>query len=149
MSTQSALNAILLSGDIPADLEITYDDRHGLWGGTLIVVGGRGVARERRERTGNDPAPEVFEAEASRDQLLELIALLVELEAWEQRTEDRPPLPDESRAALSVSVGGQSSLVWERFNDMASNRRLIRVKTLMSEIVRGEQARRTNRDERS
>jgi hypothetical protein len=136
MSIQSSLDAILLSGDIPADLEIAYDDRHGLWGGTRMVVSGQGHGEERHERTGGDPAPEIFEADISRAQLLELVALLNELKAWEQRTEDRPPVPDESRATLTIRIGGQESRVWERYNEMARNRRLARVKALMGEIVR-------------
>jgi hypothetical protein len=77
MSIQSRLRAILDGGEVPADFEVIYDDLHGLWGGTRMVING-GHGQGRRERVGGDPEPEVFSAEVSWRQLLELIRLLVE-----------------------------------------------------------------------
>jgi hypothetical protein len=64
-----------------------------------------------------------------------LVRLLVELEAWEQRTPPAEPLPDESRATLTISVGGQTSAVWERYNDMAENARLSLVREKMRDLL--------------
>jgi hypothetical protein len=44
------------------------------------------------------------------------------------------PVPDESRATLTISVGGQQGGFWESFNDMAENKRLIQIKMKMSEM---------------
>jgi hypothetical protein len=63
---------------------------------------------------------------------LELVGLLVELSAWEQRTPDSPPIPDESRAHLTIILKGGRSVVWERFNDLPANNRLIRIKDWMA-----------------
>lgn len=135
MSISNKLRAILDGGEVPADLEVVYDDRHGLWGGTRIVIGG-GFGQERRERVGGDPEPEVFSSKVSRGQLLELIGLLVETEAWEQRAAERTPVPDEGRASLLIRAGGERSATWERTHEMTRNRRLILIKDRMSEIAR-------------
>jgi hypothetical protein len=135
LSTQSALESILSSGNIPAELEITYDDTHALWGGTKIVISGDGVARWCYKRTGRDSVSEVFEADVSRSQLLELLRFLLELAAWEQRSAERPPVPDESRAVLTIRAGGRTSVVWERVHEMEQSGRLVRVKAKMLEMV--------------
>ena len=135
VSMEGTLKATLAGGEVPPDLVITYDDMHGLWGGTAIVIRGSGSGG-RRERARGDAAPEVFETTIPREQLLELVKLLIEHEAWEQRTPDRQPVPDESRATLTVSVGGQESRVWEWYNEMAKNARLIQIKTKMKEMTR-------------
>lgn len=135
VSVESALKASLMSGTVPPDLEITYDDTHGLWGGTTILIHGSGDG-ERQERTRGDAMPKVFETALQQKQLLELIKLLIELKAWEQQTPDRPPVPDESRATLTIGVDGQRSSIWEWFNEMAENKRLIRIKAKMSKMIR-------------
>lgn len=137
-SVESALQASLMSSKVPPDLEITYDDTHGLWGGTAIIIHGSGRG-ERRERANGGAKPEIFETAIEQKQLLELIQLLIELEAWEQQTPDRQPLADESRATLTISVDGQRSSMWEWFNEMAKKKRLIEIKAKMSEMTRATQ----------
>ena len=110
---------------------------HGLWGGTTIIVRGSGSG-ERRERARGEARPQVVETTVAEDQLLGLIKLLIELRAWEQQTPEREAVPDESRARLTISVGGQTSKVWEWFNEMPKNKRLIEIKGKMSEIVKKE-----------
>src|SRR2546423_1866667 len=134
MAAESALKAILQGGKIPPDLVITYDDMHGLWGGTGIIIrGGRG---ERHERARGAAAPQTFETAISQAKLLELIKLLIEHEAWAQQTPDRMPVPDESRATLTISAGGATSTIWEWVNDLAGNARLLQIKLKMSELIR-------------
>jgi hypothetical protein len=135
MSIQNRLRAILDGGEVPADFEVVYDDLHGLWGGTKMIISGD-HGQGRRKRVGGDPEPEVFTAEVSQGQLLELIRLLVETEAWEQREPERMPVPDEARATLLIRAGGQESTTWELAHEMARSRRLILIKDKMSEIVR-------------
>ncbi len=134
MSVENSLRA-LNGNEMPKDLSISYDDMHGLWGGTSIIIRGDGKG-ERRERARGNAEPEVFETNVSQQQLLELIRLLLKNEAWKQKTPEREPVPDESRATLTVSVGGQTSSVWEWFNEMNKNDRLIQIKTKMTEITK-------------
>lgn len=136
MPVSDKLKEIPDGGEVPADFEVVYDDRHGLWGGTRMVVSGDGRGEERRERVGGDPEPEVFTRNVSRGQLLDLLRLLIETEAWEQRAPERAPVPDEGRATLLIRVGGQESSVWERTHEMAREHRLTLIKDKMSKIVR-------------
>ncbi len=135
---KNVLEAILASGTVPQDLVITYDDVHGLWGGAVISIRGSGRG-ERCERAVGGAKPKVFEKAISQEQLLELVDLLIELEAWEQQTPDRQWIPDESRATLNISIGGQTSSMWERCNEMAENKRLTQIKTKMSEMTGSNQ----------
>ncbi len=129
-SVESELKAAFAGGKVPPHLSVFYSDMHGLWGGTSIVIRGRGTG-ERRERSRGKEKPKVVKKRIDQGQLLELIKLLIELRAWEQQTPDRPPLPDESRATLSISVNGQASESWEWFNEISKNNRLIQIKTKM------------------
>jgi hypothetical protein len=134
-SIPQELKAIAQSRRIPADFSITYDDMHSLWGGTRIVIDGTGNC-ELQERTRGDRQPQIVKKTIDRERVFELIELLVEQQAWEQRTPERAPAADESKATLTISVGKQSSRVWEWFNDMKKNQRLIQIQTKMSEIVK-------------
>jgi hypothetical protein len=124
---KSALNEMLASQRVPADLSIIYDDMHGLWGGSTYTVQGDGSI-EWQVRPRGAPAPTTSEKRISERELLALVRLLVELSAWEQRTADRPPVPDESRAYLTITLDGKLSRMWEWYNDMRANGRLIQVK---------------------
>lgn len=130
MSVEGSLKRIQSGSDVPSDLTVTYDDMHGLWGGTTIVITGKGDG-ERRERDRGRAEPKIFHKSITPEQMLELVNLLIEHEAWEQRTPDRAPLADESRASLKIQVSGQSSSIWEWFNDMEKNKRLSIIKAKM------------------
>jgi len=134
MSVENELNRIQAGSEVPTDLHIMYDDMHGLWGGTSIVITGNGNAGRRERERGNSKS-ENFERSVTREQLLELVKLLIEHKAWEQRTAHRDPVPDESRASLRIQVNGQSSNVWEWFNDMEKNERLIKIKMKMKQMT--------------
>jgi hypothetical protein len=134
MSVEGTLKRIQTGNDIPAELQIIYDDMHGLWGGTTIVITGKGSG-ERRERNRGNAEPEIFNKSLTREQILELIKLLIEHEAWQQRTPSREPVPDESRASLTIRVNGQTSNVWEWFNDMEKNKRLSIIKAKMKQLT--------------
>ena len=114
-----------------ATLAVTYDDMHGLHGGLTLTIHGDGRVEQRavRQKVGH-PRPRV-----SPKDLQQLVALLVEVAAWEQRVPPRPPVPDESQAALRVSVGGERAVIWEWYNDLAKNDRILRVRELMKKIA--------------
>ena len=126
------LTTILATSTVPADLAITYDDMHGLWGGTTITVRGDGSV-EHQTKTRGAPAAQLSHTIIDHHMLLDLIRLLVQLDAWEQRVPDRPPVPDESRASLTISVNGSTSRIWERFNDLAANNRVVQLKTWLEQ----------------
>jgi hypothetical protein len=130
---ENELNAIAAMQHVPPDLTITYDDMHGLWGGSILIVRGNG-SLERQTKLAGSPTVKVTQQTISEQTLLDLVRLLVELRAWEQRTPDRQLVPDESRAQLNVSVQGNTSRVWERFNEMPTNNRLIQIKTWMETL---------------
>jgi len=116
------------------DLEIVYSDMHGLHGGETIAIRGSGEGIAERRTHGSSP-PRSREVKVKRADIDRLIALLIEIEAWEQREPDRDPVPDESRAGLRVRAGGVGGGFWEWYNDMDRNRRLARVKKLIEELV--------------
>ena len=132
---EDALRTISKNRKVRPDLSITYDDMHGLWGGTTIIIRGSGIS-ESRERARGDAKPQIFETALPEDKLLELVQLLIELRAWEQDTPERQAVPDESKASLTITVGERTSNMWEWFNDMPKNDRLIKIKTKMGETVK-------------
>ena len=133
-SMENELKAIVQNRRIPPDLSITYDDMHGLWGGTTIYINGAGSG-ETHERPRGGTQPQIVKTTIGEDQLLGLIKLLIELKAWEQRTPERQAVPDESKATLTITTGRRTSKVWEWFNDMKKNQQLIQIKARMSDLV--------------
>ncbi|HET7232870.1 MAG TPA: hypothetical protein VFJ16_22865 [Longimicrobium sp.] len=131
----AALTAVAAGGEIPADLVVTYDDMHGLWGGTTITLSGNGdyrldemnpSARQHRSLRGRVPEADVRA----------LAALLAEAEVWRQVTPPRMPVPDESRAYLRVRAAGGEVTIWEWYNEMPRNGRISRVRDRMSTLGR-------------
>ena len=129
---EQALRAAAGGGDVPPDLEVVYSDMHGMHGGTTIKLSGDGTLAsqhmqrgELTERSGRVPA----------DSVRALIGLLVELQAWEQRTPPRTPVPDESAAGLRIRAGGEEARIWEWFNDMGANQRLSRILGMLGRFV--------------
>ena len=132
---EKELTKIVATKKFPPDFSITYDDRHGLWGGETITVDGAGNV-EARERDQAAPDPKITKRSISQDRLLDLIKLLVELKAWEQQIPERQPRPDESRARFTLKSGDRNTQIWEWFDDMEKTRRLIQIKTRMEELVK-------------
>ena len=122
---ERTLRAAAGGGEIPADLVVRYSDMHGMHGGTTISLTANGAVESRTvdhrsglsERRGTIPP----------DSVRAVVQLLVELAAWEQRTPPRRPVPDESAAGLTIRAGGEEVSIWEWYNDMGTNARLIRV----------------------
>lgn len=132
---QSALTGIKTSGAVPTSLEVVYDDMHPLWGGMTVSVKGDGkVHMETRQR--GQPAPTTTESTATAAKVMDLVKLLVNVEAWNQKTPDRTPVPDESRATLTVKVDAVQGGFWEWYNDLESNKRLSKVRDAMTEMAK-------------
>jgi hypothetical protein len=131
-AVELALRAAAGGGNVPADFQVVYSDMHGMHGGTTIRLGADGTLASQHmqrgvltERAGRVPA----------DSIRALIGLLVELQAWEQRTPPRPPVPDESAAGLRIHAGGEEARIWEWFNDMGTNQRLSRISGMLGRFV--------------
>jgi hypothetical protein len=131
---ESELRAIADSRAPPTGLIVTYDDRHGLWGGVRITVVGDGQI-EKSSRPCGTAEFSVQRAVVSWERLIELARLLVEFGAWEQVTPESPPIPDESRASLTIHVNGHTTHVWERFNEMKANARLILIREFLDSLT--------------
>lgn len=133
---ETALRAIAHEGRSPSDVSVIYDDMHGLWGGVTITVSGAGTY-EQRQRDRGAGSPQVVTGSIGTLEIRELADLLLELRAWEQATPERTPVPDESRATLTLRIGDTRVTVWEWYNDLTKNGRLVRVRDRMLEIGRG------------
>jgi hypothetical protein len=128
----SSLRAAAASGAAPADLTVIYDDLHAFHGGMTIELGGDGEATRRDLDKGQESTAA---ATLSAEQIKGLLDLLIEQVAWEQRTESRLMVPGESRATLTIRVGGEESSLWEFYNDMEDNGRLITIKKALEALV--------------
>ncbi len=125
-----------LDGKLPADkLEITYSDLHGLYGGLKMSIRGTGEVVQEAIRQ-KAPEPRTL----SREQVRELVQLLIEEQAWKQKTPAAVALPDESRATLKINAGDAASSIWERSREMKANDRMVRVRGLMQKFAWPEQS---------
>ena len=120
---EEGLRAFLENRLDPATLRITYSDIHPLFGGQELSIRGNGSV-EAKFLWQKVESPH----QLPMAQVRELVELLLEIESWRQFTPDREPRPDESRARLTIEVGGKSSEIWEWYNDLAVNNRLLRVR---------------------
>jgi hypothetical protein len=122
---EQALRAAASGAALPPDFAVTYSDMHGMHGGMRVSLSGDGTYswQTYSQQAGLSQAQGRVPEEAVR----EVIALLLQLRAWEQVTPPRQPVPDESRAGLLIRAGGEEARIWEWFNDMGANNRLIQV----------------------
>jgi hypothetical protein len=124
------LKAFLRGRIPPAQLKITYSDLHPLHGGVRLSVSGSGEVEQEVVRQRPKPVRKLSSKEVRR-----LVELLVEVEAWKQIAQERAPVPDESRASLTLEVGGARSETWEWYNDLDENKRLIRIFQALQKLV--------------
>ena len=130
---QAALSQLAKDSSALKTLTVTYDDMHGLHGGLTLTLRGDGRIIQHAVRT-KVGQPKELVSEAER---LRLVALLVDLAAWEQRIPDAMPIPDESRARLIIAISGHTSAIWERYNDLAKGQRIVRIRELMKQLAWG------------
>lgn len=119
---ESVLRKVLDGPEVTGDLVVQYSDLHPLHGGVAYEVSGSG--RITRYRRGGDEREDRTLVPA---QLSELVALLVGLAAWEQRSPERRARPDESRAYLRIAAGGEEAMIWEWFDELQSNDRVVMI----------------------
>jgi hypothetical protein len=122
---EQALRAAASGAALPPDFAVTYSDVHGMHGGMRVSLSADGTYswQTYSQQAGLSQAEGRVPEAAVRD----VIALLVQLRAWEQVTPPRQPVPDESRAGLLIRAAGEEATVWEWFNDRHANNRLIQV----------------------
>lgn len=125
-----ALEEIALGRGDLAPLVVTYDDPHGLWGGLRLTISGTGQVEQTavREQAGEPH-------QVSRDDLVQLAALLVQHAAWEQCVPERLAVPDEGQTSLTISYGQTSVTIWEWTNDLEHNRRISEIGDFMKKIA--------------
>jgi hypothetical protein len=117
------------------ELTITYSDMHGLWGGVTVTLSSSG-AYQRLERTRGASAAHVVRGSVAAERAQAVARLLLVIKAWEQRTPERAPVPDESRATLTLQSGGAETSIWERYNDLEANDRLVRVRSVLLDLAK-------------
>jgi hypothetical protein len=117
------------------DLTITYSDMHGLWGGVTVTLSSGG-AYQRLERTRGASVADVVRGTVAAARTQAIARLLLEIKAWEQHTPERAPVPDESRATLTLQSGDSEVSIWERYNDLEANDRLVRVRSVLLDLAK-------------
>ncbi len=121
------------SGSAPAGMTVVYDDHSTGFGGERIELNPEGELTLRRYRPalgGESEVAETVRGTLPPERRLELIALLVEIEAWDQHDMPETSLND-ARAELEVRVGSDRSRIWEWADDLDANQRLSRVEQLL------------------
>ncbi len=131
-AVEQALRAAASGAALPPDFVVTYSDMHGMHGGMRVSLSADGTYswQTYSQQEGLSQAEGRVPEQAVRD----VIALLVQLRAWEQVTPPRQPVPDESRAGLLIRVAGEEARMWEWFNDMGANNRLIQVSSRLAAL---------------
>jgi hypothetical protein len=115
-----------------ANFTVIYSDMHGLWGGATVTLTRDGDYEQTVRQPGG--APVRVRRRVAPEWVAALAQLLVEVRAWEQRTPERAPVPDENRATLSVRCGAAESSIWEWYHDLPKNQRLIRVRDRLMQL---------------
>lgn len=121
-------------GRATQNLTIVYSDMHGLWGGVTITLSTSG-AYELLERARGAIVPELVQRTVTTDQVQEVIRLLLKTRAWEQQALQRTPIPDEVTAMLTLKIGDAESSIWELYNNLEKNGRLVRVRRLLLDLA--------------
>jgi len=109
---------------------VTYDDLHPLHGGLRLSIHGNGKVEQTVQRTNAGEVKTVTAGELRR-----LVELLYKHRVWDQRVPERQPIPDESRSQLVLTYGRHSVTVWEWYNDLETNKRIIEIREFMKKIA--------------
>lgn len=116
----------ILASNNPQGFSLSYDDMHGLWGGMTITLTGDGSYQRTQREPGGQP--QTVEGKVEVEQVIEMVRLLLEIEAWQQHIPEAMLVPDESRAYLTIHCGASTSTIWERHNDLAKGQWLIQAR---------------------
>ena len=120
----------LAEGRATQNLTIVYSDMHGLWGGVTITLSTSGEY-ELLERKRGVIVPDLVRRTILPAHVQEMIGLLLETRSWEQQTLERAPMPDEVLATLTLRTGDSETSIWELYNNLERNGRLVRVRRLL------------------
>ncbi len=121
-------------GRATQSVSIIYNDMHGLWGGVTITLSTSG-AYERLDRARGAIVPDLVQRTVTTNHVHEVLRLLLELRVWEQQQLQRAPMPDEVLATLTLRTGDVASSIWELYNNLERNGRLIRVRRLLLDLT--------------
>jgi hypothetical protein len=122
-------------GQATQNLTIVYSDLHGLWGGVTITLSTSGEY-ELLERKRGMIVPELVRRIIPPVHIQKMIGLLLETRSWEQPPLERAPLPDEALATLTLRTGDSETSIWELYNNLERNGRLVRVRKLLLELAK-------------
>jgi hypothetical protein len=127
---QDAIDQLAKGSEEWRQFSLTYTDLHGLHGGLTLTIHGDGKVTQEsvHEKVGEEK--EVLEAE-----LKQLVELLQKHRAWEQKEVERPAVPCESTARLVIKYGDDSVTVWEWYNDLPKNKRLVEIREAMKKAA--------------
>jgi hypothetical protein len=112
-------------------LVVSYDDLHPLHGGLVLTIYGTGKVEQRAVRQTSGRPKQVV----PREDLLKLVHLLLREQAWEQRVPERAARSDESTARLTIRYRNDQTVIWEWYNDLEANQRIIKIRYLMQRIA--------------
>ena len=125
-------------GRATQNLTIVYSDMHGLWGGITITLSTSG-AYELLEHARGQVVPNLVRRTLTPQHIQQVIRLLLDLRLWEQQALQRTPIPDEARATLTLRTGEVESSIWELYNNLEKNGRLVQIRRLLLELAAANQ----------
>jgi hypothetical protein len=126
-------------GHANQNLTIVYSDMHGLWGGVTITLSTSG-AYELLERARGAIVPDLVQRTVTLAHVQEVFRLLLETRAWEQQTLQRAPMPDEVLATLTLRTDDAEASIWELYNNLERNGRLVRVRRSLLDLAAVERS---------
>jgi hypothetical protein len=124
----------IAEGHATQNLTIMYSDMHGLWGGVTVTLSTSGDY-ERLERARGQVMPDMVRRTVAPAHIQEMLRVLLETRAWEQHALQRTPIPDEVLATLMLKIGDAVSAVWELYNNLERNNRLVQVRRLLLDLA--------------
>jgi ankyrin repeat protein len=125
----TSLRALLDDAVSTSNLRVTYEEIHPTQDGPRLIVKGTGQIQQEGEIANAGMYPDLTSAEVEN-----LVRLLLDIEAWEQRTPWRET-DSEIRAYLRVQVGGTSSEIWEWYDELDDNRRIVQLLDQLKKVA--------------
>jgi hypothetical protein len=122
-------------GRATQNLSIVYTDMHGLWGGITVTLSTSG-AYELLERARGQVVPDLVHKTVTPTHIQQVVDLLIRLRLWEQQALQRTPIPDEVRATLTLKIGDAETSIWELYNNLEKNGRLVHIRKLLLELAK-------------
>ena len=129
-NVSSNLRALLADEFSPTSLRVTYEEIHPTQDGPRLMIKGTGQIQQ----TGAGATPGVY-PDLSPAEVENLVRLLLDIEAWKQRTPWREAASNEIRAYLRVQVGGASSEIWEWYDKLDDNQRIVQLLDQLKKVA--------------